>query len=214
MRKALSELTPISIRDINLQKIIISKCGEHNDDPLDKTVEKKLQDLHNCNYCYWAHGNLNPAHTRKFCETWISETKKAMYVLMPIGISTSTKESKKSTFSEWFDGTKKEKMPSCMKPVTGAPGSNRAFVFDALYYLKETVDFRELYKHYYPVNYIKCDKPPENACGTMSRCSNKCLKIKNDSDINLILEEFKEINDKYSVIVGRLKEPYHVELFI
>lgn len=209
MVKKVSELKTISIKEMDIRKFIISKCGEHNRDSLNKTIEKKTTDLDNCRFCLWSHGNLNSTHTRAFCEHWAHEMEKDLYVIMPYITSNSTEKSKEVTFTEWDDGIHKEKVPLNMNKVTGAPKSNRAFYFDAIYRLEEKLDFKAIYPYYDAVNEGDITNDARN---TMKRCSNKCLKIKENIDIESILKEVVVDEGGCTVLVGRLKKPYHVEL--
>lgn len=85
MLKNILEMESISIKDIDITRIIISKCGEHNEDSLCETIKKKIADMskESCGYCLWSHGNLNPVHTKEFC----MESENDVYVFMPLTTS-------------------------------------------------------------------------------------------------------------------------------
>lgn len=200
----LKKLKNISIQEIDLSKVIISKCGEHNRDKLIESIEKKLCDIENVGYCFWAHGNLDPSHTRGFCEG-----QEDIYVLMPITISNSTGQSPKYKFTKWKDeNNEKHAIPSEMNDVTGGEGSNRAFCFEKLYFLKEKCDLKGMLSHYLAIN-----KASENeASETLKfQCSNKCIKIKDNTSVETVKKCFGQNGDTM-MLIGKLRKPYHVEL--
>lgn len=208
----LLNLDTISIQDIDLTKTIISKCGVHSNDALDKTIKKKLNDIRKLGYCFWAHGNLNQAHTKKFCE---EKNQKDIYVIMPIisiKPSNRTKKSEEVQFKSWTDGKDVYEIPFEMEKVTGAPKSNRAFYFTNIYKLKENCDIKNILQYYYSIN-VKSDKPKNEAEKTLGgSCSNKCLEIKNPEYLEDVLNEFKTNDDNYGILIGKLCTPYHITL--
>lgn len=209
MNEELSKLELISIKDIDLDRIIFSLCGDHNQDSLNKTIKKKLADIQNLGYCLWAHGNLNPDHTRKFCE---ERKQKDIYVFMPVTLSNSTSGSEGKPFIEWNDGKENHKIPHKMYEVTGSERSNRAFYFEKIFKLKEKVNFRKILQYYDAINNSEI-RPRNKADETLKgQCSNKCLEIREPEYIQNILKEFNKNDGKNIILIGKLHKPYHVSL--
>lgn len=80
----------ISMNDINLNGVIVSKIGRHAGDSLRNTLRKKTKDLKNMekrygeeSYCIWSHGNLNPDNTHNFCDKISDNGERKVYVFMP-----------------------------------------------------------------------------------------------------------------------------------
>lgn len=201
-------LKEISIYKMNLKRCIISKCGGHGSDSIQKTLCKKIEDIKKLGFCLWAHGNLNSKHTRKFCSEGIENGQQTMFVIMPYTLSNVTKTSGDIKFVQYKVDTEIIDMPSEMNPVTG-PTNSRAFVFEKLYYLKEEIDKKELYKLFWAINNGDIRK---DASITLSgSCSNKCVEMREYKNVNSCLKKVI-VNDKSGIIVGKLKKPFHVEL--
>ncbi|MGX8851183.1 hypothetical protein [Amedibacillus sp. YH-ame10] len=190
-------LKSISLFDMKLDKIIISKSSEHvGEDFLKDILPKKLENLENEHQCCWAHKGLNVEHTQRFCNEWKQETGDDIYVFFPYTPSNSTKHSQVTKYNE---------------NTTGTEGSV-AFVIKEFLYIKETLEFKKLYKHYWAVN----KNEEKEACNTLkSSVTSKCLKLKKNVDIHQKIEEIQyseEGEETIGILVAKLQYPYHIKL--
>lgn len=202
----------LSIRDINLEGLIISKFSDHFSQKMEEIIKNKINDINNLGYCLWAHGHLNLDHTRDFCSKIQSRTQKDVYVLMPYtNNDENSNRSKKDTRYHYYRyDSIIEEIPEIMSEVRGAEDA-KAFYLDGLYELKEKIDFSKFYNFYNAIN-SSCDN--QIASKTLnSQCTNKCIELIEDIDIYFELDNSNIISESGSkALVARLKYPYHVEL--
>lgn len=106
-----------------------------------------------------------------------------------------------------------------MEPVTGPNGSNRGFIIDKFYNLKENIDFQKFVSFYLTnakdgVKKEAIDSlyPLRSGERRGSSCSNLCVELKNEFDKSKIIEKCISDNSETRILVARLKSPYHVIL--
>ncbi len=209
----------ISIKDINLSKIIISKYGDHYSQKVDEILTNKNGDIEKFGYCLWAHSkSLQNKHTVSFCD---DNDNDDIYVIFPYTKSNPRNNKSKKTgefkndilFTRYttLEG-KISKIPTGMSEVRGAKGSN-AFYIEKLFYLQESIDFDEFYNFYIAEN--ASGKKNEASKTLKSQCSNKCISMKCGMTKNDLLsknEVFNSDNLQNNILVAKLKAPYQVVL--
>lgn len=190
-------LENISLYDIKMDRIIVSKSSEHvGEDFLNDILPKKIKSLKEKCMCHWAHKGLNVEHTQKFCNEWKEQTGEDMYVIFPYTSSNSTKNSSSYEYSE---------------NTTGAKGSV-AFIIQEFYYIEETLEFKKLYENYWAVNVNGKNEAYTTMRGS---CTSKCLELKDNIDIYGKIKEieYQEKGDEtIGILVAKLQYPYHIKL--
>lgn len=210
-------LKTIGIDEIDLSKFILSKFGKHNQDNVEDTLKKKVEDLKGLSCCYWALGNLNPENTRYFCEEHCKMSGK-IFVLMPYTMSESNKGTPQKPFARyslWSNGRSPKYLPEGMKSVTGGDRTNRALVIKALYRLDGTFDTDRILKEIYPYynTFLKGKRISEAIKTFRGQTSNACVQLHNGADQSVIKQIFKKYsNGNSAFLVGELEAPYCVKL--